>query len=82
MDFVFYMPMLTALLAETTSDFTLLQDVAEALTVVVAWFGTVITALIGPGGALNPLWPLLAVGIAVTVVFTVVKIVRSFTWGA
>lgn len=81
MDFVFYMPMLTALLSET-SNFTLLEDVAEALTTVVSWFGTVITALIGPGGALNPLWPLLAVGIAVTVVFTVVKIVRSFTWGA
>lgn len=82
MDFVFYMPMLTALLSETTSNFTLLEDVAAALETVVGWFGTVITALIGSGGALNPLWPLLAVGIAVTIVFTVVKIVRSFTWGA
>lgn len=81
MDFALYMPFLMANLT-ATSEFTLLEDVAEALSTVVSWFGTVIQALIGSNGALNPLWPLLAVGIAVTVVFTVVKIIRSFTWGA
>lgn len=81
MDFALYMPFLMANLT-AASEFTLLEDVAEALSTVVSWFGTVIQALIGSNGALNPLWPLLAVGIAVTVVFTVVKIIRSFTWGA
>lgn len=81
MDFALYMPFFMASLT-AASEFTLLEDVAEALSTVVSWFGTVIQALIGSNGALNPLWPLLAVGIAVTVVFTVVKIIRSFTWGA
>lgn len=40
----------------------MLQAVTDALTTVISWVGTVVTALVGTDGALADLLPLLAVG--------------------
>lgn len=56
--------------------------ITEALTTVVGWFGTVITSVTSTGGALAPLLPVFAIGVAVTIVFAVIGLIRRFTWGA
>ena len=40
----------------------MLAGVTSALTQVIAWIGTVLTAITGESGALADLWPLLAIG--------------------
>lgn len=67
---------------EGSGSATLMSSVTTALSTVLEWFGTIISELLAADGALNPLWPLLAIGIAITLVFVGVKVVRSFTWGA
>lgn len=70
-------------LSATSNGMTqMLSDVGTVLTSVIDWFGSMVDALVNSDGALNPLFPLLALGIAVTICFTGVKIVRSFIWGA
>ena len=59
----------------------MIEAVTSALTDVIGWVGTIITAITGAEGQLNQLLPLLAVGIAVTVIFLGVKVVKSFSWG-
>lgn len=59
----------------------MIEAVTSALTDVIGWVGTIITAITGTEGQLNQLLPLLAVGIAVTVIFLGVKVVKSFSWG-
>ena len=59
----------------------MIEAVTSALTDVIGWVGTLITAITGAEGQLNQLLPLLAVGIAVTVIFLGVKVVKSFSWG-
>ncbi len=54
--------------------------VGEALTSVITWVGTVLTAL--TSGGLSDLWPLLAIGIAISIVMLVVKVIKRFAWGA
>lgn len=56
--------------------------VTEALTTVIGWVGTVVTALTGESGQLNALLPLLAIGIAVSALMLGIKAIRSFAWGA
>lgn len=65
--------------AATTS---MLESVTSALSTVISWLGTVLTAVTGSDGALKDLWPLLAVGIAISVVMLTVKVVKRFAWGA
>lgn len=60
----------------------LISAVTEALTTVIGWIGTVLTALVGADGKLAELLPVLAVGIAISVVFLGVKAIKSFSWGA
>lgn len=60
----------------------MLAGVTSALTQVIAWIGTVLTEITGESGALAELWPLLAVGIAISIVMLVVKVVKRFAWGA
>lgn len=67
------------LLTSTVSN--LYGSVADALSQYIDWLGTVITALLGSNGALNALWPLAAMGIAATLIFIVVRLVKSFAWG-
>lgn len=60
----------------------MIEAVTTALTTVIGWVGTVVTALVGSEGQLNELLPLLAIGIAVSALMLGVKAIRSFTWGA
>lgn len=60
----------------------LLTDVGTTLTTVIDWFGQMVTALTGAEGELNALFPLLALGIAISICYAGVKIIRSFIWGA
>lgn len=60
----------------------MLAAVTSGLTTVISWIGTVITAITGESGALAPLLPLFAIGIAISVVFLGVKAIRSIVWGA
>lgn len=55
--------------------------VTEALTTVIGWVGTVITALTGESGELAGLLPLFAIGVAISALLLGVKVIRSFTWG-
>lgn len=65
----------------TSTVANLYGSVADALTQYIDWLGTVITALLGSSGALNALWPLAAMGIAASLIFIVVRLVKSFAWG-
>jgi hypothetical protein len=60
----------------------MLAAVTSGLTTVISWVGTVITAITGENGALAPLLPLFAIGIAISVVFLGIKAIRSIVWGA
>lgn len=60
----------------------LLSDIGTTLTSVIGWFGEMVTALVTTNGELNGLFPLLALGIAISLCFAGIKIVRSFAWGA
>lgn len=60
----------------------MLAAVTSGLTTVISWVGTVITAITGDNGALAPLLPLFAIGIAISVVFLGIKAIRSIVWGA
>lgn len=60
----------------------MLTAVTDALTTVISWIGSVITALTSTDGALNELLPLFAVGIAVSALLLGIKAIRSITWGA
>lgn len=60
----------------------MLEAVTSALTTVISWVGTVITALTSTTGALNALLPLFAIGVAVSALLLGVKAIKSFTWGS
>lgn len=60
----------------------MLASITSTLTTVISWFGSVMDAIIGTDGALNDAWPLLAVGIAISLVLLGIKVVRKFAWGA
>lgn len=74
------MPILTS--GGTTGMSALLTDIGTTLTSVIGWFGSMVTALVSTDGDLNGLFPLLALGIAVSICFAGIKVVRSFAWGA
>lgn len=60
----------------------LLTQIGTTLTSVLGWFGSMVTSLTTAEGDLNGLFPLLALGIAISICFAGIKIVRSFAWGA
>lgn len=60
----------------------MVESIGTALENVITWLGKVISALTGEAGALAPLWPLLAIGIGISLLMLAVKVIRSFTWGA
>lgn len=60
----------------------MLEAVTTALTTVIGWVGTVVTALVGEAGQLNDLLPLLAVGVAISALMLGIKAIKSFIWGA
>lgn len=60
----------------------MLAAVTTALTTVIQWVGSVVTALVGESGQLSELLPLFAIGVAVSALMLGVKAIRSFVWGA
>ena len=60
----------------------MLNAVTDAITTVLQWIGSFITSLTSTSGALYPLLPLFAIGIAISAVLLGVKIVKSVVWGA
>lgn len=59
----------------------MVEAVTTALSTVINWVGTVITAMTSSTGDLNGLLPLFAIGIAISALLLGVKVIRSFTWG-
>lgn len=57
-----------------------MDAVGSALTEVISWVGTVITALLS--GDLSALLPLFAIGIAISALLLGVKIIKTFIWGS
>ena len=55
----------------------MLAAVTAAISDVITWVGTVITALTGTNGALAPLLPLFAIGIAISAVLLGKKLLNS-----
>lgn len=66
----------------------MLQAVGDVLTAFIGWVGEIVSSLLQAGGegaaagALNPLLPLFAIGIAVSVFMVAFKAIRKVTWGA
>lgn len=64
---------------EKVSKPSLEEGVESALTAVLDWSGEIISSLFS--GPLAPIFGLLAVSIAIAVIFITIKIIRKFTWG-
>lgn len=62
--------------------YIMLEAVTSALTTVIGWVGTVVSALVTTDGQLSSLLPLLAVGVAVSALMLGIKAIKSFIWGA
>lgn len=60
----------------------MLEAVTNALTTVIDWVGTVVSALVTTDGKLSSLLPLLAVGVAISALMLGIKAIKSFIWGA
>lgn len=60
----------------------MLEAVTSALSTIIDWVGTVVTAFIGETGELKDLLPLLAIGIGISAFLFGVRAIRSITWGA
>lgn len=60
----------------------MLEAVTSGLTTVISWVGSVVDALTTSEGALAPLLPLLAIGVAVSALMLGIRAIRGFIWGA
>lgn len=60
----------------------MMAAVTGALADVITSVGSVVTALTGDSGALAPLLPLFAIGIAISLLMVGIKVIKGFTWGA
>lgn len=60
----------------------MLEAVTSALSTVISWVGTTVSALVGTDGQLKELLPLLAIGVGVSALMLGIKAIRSFIWGA
>lgn len=56
--------------------------VTSALTSMIGWIGSFITALTSSSGALSELLPLFAIGIAASLCMFAMKLIRKVTWGS
>ncbi len=59
----------------------MMAAVTAALTNVISWVGTVVSALLDTDGQLAALLPLMALGISISVLLFAVKAIKSFAWG-
>lgn len=60
----------------------MLQAVTSALTTVIGWIGTTVSALVGENGQLSELLPLFAIGIAISAFLLGIKAIKSTVWGS
>lgn len=60
----------------------MIDAIGTALTSVIGWAGSVVTALVTEAGELHALLPLFAIGVAVSACMLGVKIIKGFVWGA
>lgn len=60
----------------------MLEAVTSGITTVISWIGAVLDALLSTEGALAPLLPLLAVGVAISAILLAIKVIRGIIWGA
>lgn len=60
----------------------MIEAVTSALSTVIGWVGSVITAMTATDGDLAALLPLFAVGIAISAVLLGVRVIKSIVWGA
>lgn len=60
----------------------MLEAVTSAISTVITWVGTVITSMTTEAGALAPLLPLFAIGVAISAVLLGVRVIKSIIWGA
>lgn len=66
----------------------MLNAVGDVLTAFIGYVGQIVSSLLQAGGdgvsagALNPLLPLFAIGIGVSVFLVALKAIRKVTWGA
>lgn len=59
---------------------SLVQAAGDGLTTAIGWVGDVLTAI--TTGGLNPLLPMLGIGIGISALKLGAGFVRSFVWGA
>lgn len=59
----------------------MIEAVTAALSDVISWAGSVLTAVITENGALHSLLPLWAVGIAISALMLGIRVMRGFAWG-
>lgn len=59
----------------------MMQAVTTALSDVIGWAGTVLSAVITDTGDLHALLPLWAVGIAISALMLGIRVMRGFAWG-
>lgn len=60
----------------------MLNAVTSAISTIITWVGTVITALTTSSGELADLLPLFAIGIGISAVLLGIRIIKSIVWGA
>lgn len=60
----------------------MLAAVTSAVSTVIDWVASVVTALVGADGALKELLPLFAIGVAISAVMLGIKVIRGLIWGA
>lgn len=60
----------------------MLSAISSAVTQMITWVGSVITALTAESGALSALLPIFAIGISVSILLVSVKIIRKVCWGS
>lgn len=60
----------------------MITAVGDALSSMITWIGSFITALTGSSGALKDLLPLFAIGIAASICMFAMKMIRKVTWGS
>ena len=60
----------------------MLAAVTSAVSTVIDWVASVVTALVGADGALKELLPLFAIGVAISAILLGIKVIRGLIWGA
>ena len=60
----------------------MLAAVTSAISTVIDWVASVVSALVGADGALKELLPLFAIGVAISAIMLGIKVIRGLIWGA